>query len=293
VAAVVAEYRRPGARRGAGVCIVEGTHLIAEALAAGLAPLVAVVGEHYAGNPERGGLVARLSAALARPADVSPTLAAAAGRVWTATDRVFAALSDVPAPQGILALFRTPAEAREGHGAPGCVLALDGVQDPGNVGALARALLAFAGSGALLLCGAATADPFGEKALRASTGASFHLRHRFAEDLPAAVRALEAAGTRWWGLCPRGGAAPRAADLSPPLGLVVGSEGRGVSPAVLQACAPITVPMPGPTESLNAAVAGGIVLYEAGMRRVDGAAGPGGARAPRAEAPAGIGPRPA
>lgn len=263
--AVIADYRRPGSRRLAGVCIAEGPHLVDEALAAGLRPVTAVVTGRYAASAAGAARMARLS--------VPP--ASLRGGVWTATDRAFAAISAVPAPQGILAVFQVAAEPPADPGIAPYTLALDAVQDPGNVGALARVLLAFCGAGALLLCGPGTADPFGEKALRASAGAMFHLRTRFVEDLPGGLRAMAVEGTRWWALCARGGVCVRRADLSRPLGLVVGNEGRGVSREVLALCGPVTVPMPGPAESLNAAVAGGVVLYEAAMRGIESGAGHG------------------
>lgn len=262
-AAAIIACRRPAERRAAGVCIAEGPHLVGEALAAGLRPRLAVLRQGEGGD--WGALLQRLRAELEAPAGGD----AAAG-LWSAPGRVFAALSGVLAPQGLLAIFQLPPAAQADAPPPVCTLALDGVQDPGNVGTLARALLAFAGAGALLLSGGRTADPFGEKALRASAGAAFHLAHRFAPDLAAAVAESAGLGVRWWALVPRGGQTPRAADLAPPVGLVVGSEGQGVSAPLRAACALLSVPMPGPAESLNAALAGGIVLYEAGTRRMGG-----------------------
>ena len=245
-----------------------------EALAAGLPPVVGIIAERYVEHDADAGLRQMLTAALAAeafPVHAAPLPPGLRPGLWVAAERAFAAVAGVPAHQGILAVFALPDRAHAGLAAPRWALALDAVQDPGNVGALARALLAFAGAGALLLTGPTTADPFGDKALRASAGAVFHLDLRTTADLPATLGALGALGVHWWALCPRDGLSPRRADLSPPLGLVVGSEGSGVSPAVLAVCRRLTVPMAGAAESLNAAVAGGIVLYEAAMAAVGGA----------------------
>lgn len=256
----VRRWRQPAERRAASVCIAEGPHLVEEALQAGLPLVAAVATRQYAARPVAGALLTRLRAAPRGTAG----LPAGYPAVSLAAERAFRALSTLPAPQGLLAVFRLPDE-RAATSAVRCTLALDGVQDPGNVGALARALLAFCGADAMLLCGPGSADPFGEKALRASAGAMLRLRCAFAADLPP-VLAKTATTVQWWALCPRAGTPLPAAELAAPLGLVVGGEGQGVSPAVLALCRPLTVPMPGPAESLNAALAGGVVLYEAAMR---------------------------
>lgn len=173
-------------------------------------------------------------------------------------------------PQGVLAVVRIPVPRRPPSGA-GFTLAVDGLADPGNLGTLLRVALAFGAAGVVLGCG--TADPWSQKTLRASAGAAFHLPPLLLDDLAAWLR--ERPGARWE-LAPRRGEPLDRADLSAdgPLTLVVGSEARGVSPAVAALCRPLTVPMPGPAESLNAAVAAAIACYEVmRRRRADGACG--------------------
>jgi len=236
--------RDPGERRARSVCVAEGGILVAEALAAGLAPVAAFC----------------TAAGLERDPEVASALARALPGplgVQRVAPAVFAAASATRAPQGLLVVFRLPDPPAVAD-AP-WILALDGVQDPGNVGAMARSLLAFGGPGSLLLTGPGTADPYGDKALRASAGAMFRLRHRQV-DLAALLPALPG---RRVALCPRGGVGPAAARLRPPLVLAVGAEGAGLSAAVAAICEPVTVPMPGRAESLNAAAAVAIVLYEA------------------------------
>jgi len=261
--AAAAALRRPAGRLAAAACLAEGPHLVAEALAAGLRPLAVFVTAAFAAGPQAA-LVADLRRRLPPGAAEASPLPAG---LFVASRRVFAALSAEPAPQGLLAVFALPPCGPPGGEAT--TLILDGVQDPGNVGALARSLLAFGGAGALLLTGPGTADPYGEKALRASAGAMFRLRHRQAESLPAAIAGLP---QRPWALCPRGGEDLRRARLVPPLALVVGSEGAGVSPAVAELCRPLSIVLAGPAESLNAAAAGAIALYAARTWGAQGAA---------------------
>jgi TrmH family RNA methyltransferase len=266
------ELRRPPVRREAGVCLVEGPHLVETALEAGLTPLLALATPRLlaraAREAEVGRVVGRLRRALeagSRPEPPAGLPGVPWGTMLAVAETVFAAVAATETPQGLLAVFALGRRG-EDDGLPRWVLALDGVQDPGNVGALARALLAFGGEGALLLTADGTADPWGDKALRASAGALFRLRHRPAGgDLAGQLAALRAAGLRTWALVPRGGHELPRAGLRPPLALAVGSEGEGISGAVLAVCEPLTVPMPGPAESLNAAVAGAIALYTAAV----------------------------
>jgi len=195
------------------------------------------------------------------PSDVADELDAAARgrgvRVGRAPARDLERTSDVVTPQGVLALAADPGRpVAEVLAAPGTLVWLDGVQDPGNVGAVLRSAAAFGFAGALV--GAGSADPVGTKALRASAGASLALP--FARGAVAdLVDAVAAARRTVWLLDGDGG--PLWAVERPPAGLVlaVGSEGRGASEAVRRAAAArVAVPIAAGVESLNAAVAFGI-----------------------------------
>ena len=146
------------------------------------------------------------------------------------------------------------------------MLLLDGVQDPGNVGTLLRSAEAFGAAAVLVTEG--TADVWNGKALRASAGAAFRVPVvRWSAALQGALRGLEmrvlAAVASEDGAVPVGDA-----ELAAGCVLVVGNEGRGVSAEMLQvADGRITLPMLGRTESLNAAVAGSVMLYEAARQR--------------------------
>lgn len=170
-------------------------------------------------------------------------------------------LADTRASQGVFAVFALPQMG--GAVAPGSrCLVLEHVQNPDNVGALARSAAAF-GFGRLMLCGAC-ADPFSPKALRASMGALARLRlHRF-ENVPAAAAALRAAGVPLWAAALDGS---RPLDEMPAPGpagaaLLIGNEGSGLSGEALAAAdGAVRIPMAAGVESLNAAVAGGVLLW--------------------------------
>lgn len=167
--------------------------------------------------------------------------------------------SSTVSPQGVLALVRDTAEPLERLVArAGLLVWLDGVQDPGNVGAVVRAAAAFGAAG--LLVGTGTADPLGVKALRASAGIA--LRLPFARAAGAAIATALAAGGREVWLLENGGRDVFSVEQAPRgLVLVLGSEGSGASPAARAvARASVGVPIRPEVESLNAAVAVGIVL---------------------------------
>jgi TrmH family RNA methyltransferase len=186
--------------------------------------------------------------------------------LWVEEDAL-QALSHTDAPQGVLLVCGEPRHtlddldppSGEGSGAaaPLHLLVLDGVQDPGNLGALSRAAAAFGLHGVVALPG--TVDPWNSKAVRASAGACFAI-----PTLRLEVEEL----LGWCGL--RGvsllvaemGGAPVESRPVTSWALVIGSEADGPSATVREAAASsVSVPMNGPVESLNAAVAGGILMF--------------------------------
>jgi 23S rRNA (guanosine2251-2'-O)-methyltransferase len=145
------------------------------------------------------------------------------------------------------------------------ILVLDGLQDVHNLGSLIRSAEAAGAHGVLIAeRGAAGVTPAVHKA---SAGAVAHLPVARA-DLPAALDTLAARGIRIVGLSESAASPLVEADLSGPLALVVGSEGKGLTKAVARRCgALVSLPMRGRVGSLNAAVAGSVVLYEVVRRR--------------------------
>jgi TrmH family RNA methyltransferase len=145
------------------------------------------------------------------------------------------------------------------------ILVLAGLQDPGNVGTLLRSAEAFAASGVLLLPG--TASPWNPKALRASAGSAFRVPAIAASETEALdllakhhVSAIAAVA--------RAGTPIDTAPLAKACALLIGNEGAGLSDSLLAAATHrVTIPMPGNVESLNAAIAGSLLLYEAARQR--------------------------
>ena len=178
-------------------------------------------------------------------------------RVLHVADVVFAGLSSTETPQGVLALVRLRSWTLEQVVANSSLLVvLDGVQDPGNAGAILRAAEAFGASGAIFLKG--SVSPHNSKCMRGSAGSVFRV------PVAAGVDAGEflACKLPLFAADPRGSRAIAEADLKSPCALVLGAEGRGVSAAVAAAATGLRIPT-AVVESLNAAVAAGILLYEA------------------------------
>jgi TrmH family RNA methyltransferase len=185
-------------------------------------------------------------------------------------DEVFRSATDVEHPQGVAALARFDFVNFDEllAGLPdGALLAVAaGVQDPGNLGTLMRAADAFGADAVAILGGGVPA--WNPKAVRASAGAVFHLPVASQVEPEALVTGCRARGLRMVATAARSRLAPAAADLRGPLCLLIGGEGSGL-PRDLQRAAEITVaiPMRRNVESLNAAVAAAIVLYEAARQR--------------------------
>jgi TrmH family RNA methyltransferase len=145
------------------------------------------------------------------------------------------------------------------------VVAVD-ILDPGNVGAIVRVAEAAAATG--LVAAGACADPFGWKALRGSMGSAFRLPIVAAASVADAVATARERGCRIVATVPRRGRSLYDATLAGALAILVGSEGAGVSQALIDSADElITIPMRPPVESLNTAVAASLVLYEAHRRR--------------------------
>jgi 23S rRNA (guanosine2251-2'-O)-methyltransferase len=152
-------------------------------------------------------------------------------------------------------------------GDPPLIVALDGVTDPRNLGAVARSVAAFGGDGVLVPARRSAGVTSG--AWKASAGALARVPVAQASNLAAALSSYQEAGLFVVGLAADGPSVVSDLDLADgPLVLVVGSEGRGLSRLIAQRCDMLArIPMPGPAESLNAGVAAGIALYEVAKRR--------------------------
>ena len=184
---------------------------------------------------------------------------------YAATPQVVAAAAETVHPQGVVALARWPEIE---PGTPGVILALDGIQDPGNLGTLLRSAEAVGVS--QVLCARGTADVYSPKVVRAARGA--HFRLALEQDL-----GWEEVGERlaWVDHVYAADADATmpyyAADWRQPSALIIGNEAHGLSEeARVLAGKPIGIPMRGQAESLNAAVAGSVILFEALRQRTRG-----------------------
>src|SRR5262249_34897455 len=139
------------------------------------------------------------------------------------------------------------------------------IQDPGNVGAIVRVAEAAGATGVVV--GTASADPFGWEAVRASMGSV--LRVPLAGDTAAGPAAARRRGCRAIAVLPHEGKPIYEMDFRRPPAIVVGSEGAGLPPGLIDSADErATIPMQTPVESLNAAVTAAIVLYEARRQRI-------------------------
>lgn len=229
---------RPRARRDTGRTLLEGPHLLEEAVHAGASvdTVFALFGDE-------------------------PSVKAAAelgAELVVVAEAVLERLAPTEHPRGPVAIMRVPSGARVDQD---MLLIPWGVGDPGNVGSLIRTAAAF---GMGVVTGPETADPWAPKVLRAAAGGHFHTTVEVRPTL--SVETLRAAGFWPVATVARGGSAPWELDIEGNLALLLGDEARGLPPAVVAAAdARVTVPMPGGTESLNTGVAGAILAYE--MRR--------------------------
>jgi len=250
---IVARFRDAANGDGA-VVLLDGAHLVADAIAANAAIALAAVTTASRAKPEI--------------ASIADSLVERGVEVTTVGVSVMNALSPVRSPAGIVAIADRPARAVAdvfARGVPLVAVAID-VQDPGNVGAIIRAAEAAGASG--VVAAGASADPFGWKALRGSMGSALRLPVAGSVDAAAAIDEARRRGCRIVATVPRGGTPIFDADLSGPVAILVGGEGPGLAPAIAAAAAiRVTVPMQPPVESLNAAVTAAIILYEAYRQR--------------------------
>ncbi len=251
---LVARFRDAMRGDAAAALLLDGAHLVADALAAGIAiELVAVT----PAARER----ADIDALVTSLRDGGVTVAVVAQPVMDA-------ISPVRAASGIAALALRPPSAGDriyAAARPLVAIAVD-VQDPGNVGAMVRVAEAAGASG--LVAAGASANPYGWKALRGSMGSGLRLPLVCDIDPSAAFDQARRHRCRVIATAPRGGTPIDEADLSGPLAVLIGGEGAGLPDALVDAADErITIPMQPPVESLNAAVTSALILYEARRRQ--------------------------
>ena len=234
-------------RRETGLFFLEGATLFFEATDAGLVPKTVVLsssaGRELAEEERR------------RTEDTD-------ARLLFESEEIYKSVSAEQAPQGVLAVFsidEAVANAARLSGEGGRYILLEKIRDPGNVGAMLRSAAAFGYRGAIFVdC----ADLFNPKTVRACMGALFRLELTFCADLGEALDFARARSLALYGTSPHTEKTIREADYSRPFALLFGNEGAGATDEALAACDEVlTIPMEG-MESLNAACACAVALYE-------------------------------
>jgi TrmH family RNA methyltransferase len=228
-----------------GCVVAEGVHLLEEAIRSGLE-------------------IQTIIAAVSRQEQIEPDERILAVRKLWVEDQAFARLSSTQTPQGVIVLVRPPVwtSADLLRGTP-LIVILDAIQDPGNAGTIVRSAEAFGATGVVFLKD--TVSPHNPKCLRASAGSLFRMplsRDLFLADVPPAgfpEMTLYAA-------MPRAELTLPQADLTGPCAIVVGNEGCGIGPDTAWLATHVRIPTV-EVESLNAAVAAGVMLYEAHRQR--------------------------
>ena len=188
-------------------------------------------------------------------------------RLAVVEDALFQKLSGTESSQGVIALVRPPAWSIEQlFRGRSLVVVLDGLQDPGNAGAIVRSAEAFGATGVLFTKG--SVSPYNPKALRASAGSLFRVPFVQGIDTTLARAALRQNKLDLYAAVPRGPQSKPLAqiDLTRKCALIIGNESRGVSAEMRAGAQDLAIPTLG-VESLNAAVAAGILLYEARRQR--------------------------
>lgn len=248
---LIRDLRLRRGRERRGLALAEGVRLVEEALAAGIPIRSAAVSPHLEASA-RGGA---LKAALARSAVPLTELG----------DRALAELADTEHPQGIIAVVEPPRWSWEHlRVGPGTVIAaLDGVQDPGNVGTILRTAHGLGAAGVVALKG--TAELHNPKVIRGSMGALFR-QPAFSASEEQLLEWMTGHGVEAWVAAVDGtplGELSIGSSARAPICVIVGNEGAGVSPALAERAARrVAIRLAPGTESLNVAVAAGILLYE-------------------------------
>ncbi len=237
------------ARLSGGLVAIEGDHLLEEALRSGMLLKTVFVSERRE----------------------TPKIVPRGVEVMRLTEEVFRSVVDTQSPQGVAALMVPPVSVVEdvmgsGETAALILVAVE-LQDPGNVGTLVRSAEAFGATGVLTTPG--TVSVWNQKALRASVGSVFRVP-MVAVDA-SEVEGLKQRGVRLVAAVGAEGVDVRAAhemDFRGACALMIGNEGSGLTKEWLEMCdVRVTIPCPGDVESLNAAVAGSLLLYEASRQR--------------------------
>ncbi len=230
---------------------MEGPHGVKEGLLCGAKLLRLVVNSDASGDPESEALVKK---------------AAAEGILVTElTAQVFNYVCDTETPQGIGGVFELPRSFEIGKGE--CVLLLENLQNPGNMGTILRTADAAGFSG--VICSKGCVDVFNPKTVRSTSGSLFRVPIAQSRDsAPEISKALMQKGFKVIAAHPRGGVSYIDEGFEGKVCIVIGNEANGISDEMQRCCSGlVTIPMPGGAESLNASVAAALMIYEAARKK--------------------------
>jgi TrmH family RNA methyltransferase len=250
---LVARFRESARGNDSTVVLLDGIHLVSAAIDAGLRIREVIVAADAVDRPD----VHRLVEALATRST----------RVAKGAQSVMDAVSPVRSASNIVALADRPIPPTEGlYRRDALLLIVADLQDPGNLGAIVR--VAEAGGAAGAVVAGASANPFGWKALRASMASALRLPIAVHRETREAISEAQRHGYRILATAPRGGVSYTDANFGGSTAIVIGGEGAGLPSELLEAADQrLTIPMAGGVESLNAAVAAAILVYEARRQR--------------------------
>lgn len=235
-------------RKETGLFVMEGLRSVKDALAAGWVPEYFMVSDSFLHQPEGEQLAVV----------ISETKAAG----YRVTDALMKKMAETETPQGLLCVFHQPVHDVNIiiHNPEGFWLVLDRIQDPGNLGTLIRSAEAAGVSGVFLTHG--STDPYNAKALRAGTGAVLHLPVVELSQEQSDCQFLLDAGVHMVGAALERGEPYGQVAYQRPMALVIGNEANGIARTLLvKVESRVTVPMRGRLQSLNAAIAGSILLF--------------------------------
>ncbi|HQS58591.1 MAG: rRNA methyltransferase [Gallionellales bacterium 35-53-114] len=232
-------------RSKAGRTLLDGAHLLAAYLASGKQPLHIIV----TGAAQHD---AEIQALLKKSGNV---------QVTQLDDALFAGLSELKTVSGILALIAVPQVVIPAKNSGFCLL-LENIQDPGNLGSMLRSAAA-AGCDAVFMS-TACADAWSPRVLRAAMGGHFVLNLQEHADLPMVAREF---GGSIFAASLSASTSLYASRLKGNTAFAIGNEGAGLTKELMELCQPVTIPMPGKVESLNAAAAAAVCLFEAVRQR--------------------------
>lgn len=185
------------------------------------------------------------------------------------SDKVFKNLSDTVNPQGVLAIVKQPRYDLYNilNKSNGLLIFLENLQDPGNLGTILRTAEAAGCTG--IIADKNTVDLFNPKVVRSTMGAAFRMPYVSVDTLKSAVEAAKKAGVTFYAAHLGGTKSCYEFDYKKPTAFLIGNEGNGLTDETASlADEKIIIPMEGKAESLNAAMATGILIYEAKRQRI-------------------------